>query len=169
MRSPSGFTLWQAAVVSTPPVCLLSNCARRSSRLLVPSSLLQPQQPVLSSMSWQNMNKGNSSGVMFVAVATAGKGVISGADFARSLVTAADVRHVDHLLDKVGAGRLLLHLFPCLPARLATAYVPALIDQVRQGNSSRQAHLNIACHVCHLVVACMHHSWRVSLCSATQV
>lgn len=32
----------------------------------------------------------------------AGKGSISGADFANSLVTAADVRRVDALLDKVG-------------------------------------------------------------------
>lgn len=62
--------------------------------------------------------------MMFVAVVTAGKGVISGVDFARSLVTAADVRHVDHLLDKVGAGRLLLQLFPCVSSWLATDDVP---------------------------------------------
>jgi hypothetical protein len=35
------------------------------------------------------------------APAAAGRGSISGADFANSLVTAADVRSVDALLDKV--------------------------------------------------------------------
>lgn len=41
----------------------------------------------------------------------AGRGSIPALDFARSLVATADVRHVDKLLDKVGAR--LKHETPC--------------------------------------------------------
>lgn len=37
----------------------------------------------------------------FRVCAPAGKGVIQGSDFANSLVTAADIKVVDHYLDKV--------------------------------------------------------------------
>lgn len=52
-----------------------------------------------------------------ICVAPAGKGVIKGADFANSLVTAADIKVVETYLDKVGAW-----------------------DQTQQGSSSEQLH-----------------------------